>query len=99
MKFKIKNYDYEILEVEEDSKELNGNSYGVTDYNLCKIYLQKDLNNRLKKETLIHELCHTFMGAYGHNTSNERIFDIENVCEIMAVFAEDILEIANKYFK
>lgn len=57
MKVKIKDYEYEIIEIEENSKELS-DCYGLTDYNLCKIYLQNDLNIILKKETLIHELLH-----------------------------------------
>ena len=98
MKIKIKDYEYEILEVDKDGVELKGQSLGLTKYEDNKIFLDKDMEYNRKRSVLKHELFHAFIDAYGHYFDNGLVFTCEHVCEIGATFSEDILEIVNKYF-
>lgn len=93
MKVRIKDYEYEIVEVDYigDNTDIVGN----TDNRLCKISLIKDLDYTLKRKTLIHELAHAFINSYGFNDYD---FKEENVCYFFETYGDDILKIAEDYF-
>ena len=94
MKVRIKDYEYEIVEVDYigDSTGIVGN----TDNRLYKISLIKDLDYTLKRKTLIHELVHAFINSYGFNDYD---FKEENVCYFFETYGDDILKIIEDYFK
>lgn len=100
MKVKIKDYDYEIIEVEKDStllkQEEDRVTFGQTDFENQKIYLNKDVTPIRLKKTLIHELTHAFAEAYGFS---ERLFDEEELCLFSEAYLEDIISICSEYFK
>jgi len=81
MKVKIKDYEYEIIEVSKDSpllkQEEDKITFGQTDFENQKIYLNKDVAPIRLKKTLIHELTHAFAEAYGFA---ERLFNEEELC-------------------
>lgn len=99
MKVKIKDYDYEIIEVGRDSnllKQEEGKiTFGQTDFENQKIYLNKDISSIRLRKTLIHELTHAFLEAYGFS---ERIFNKEELCLFNESYMEDIMQIVDKYF-
>lgn len=104
MIIRIKNYEYEILEVGQEEKDFfDENSdlklYGQTIYTKQKIKLYKDLTYQRKRETLIHELTHAFHDVYLASQHIKDKFDEEDICCFMASYCEDILKIANDYFK
>lgn len=64
MKVKIKDYEYTIVEVDDnDANFIKDNElvlYGQTLYTKQLIKIYKDLSPKRKRETLIHELTHAF---------------------------------------
>lgn len=104
MKVKIKEYEYEIVEVDKDEKGFtNANGelqlYGQTIYDEQKIKLYKHLNITRKRATLIHELTHAFHDVYLASQHIKDEFDEEDICCFVASYSEDILNIVNDYFK
>ena len=104
MKVKIKDYEYEIKEVDENEKDFfNENNelrlYGQTIYEEQVIKIYKHLNIKRKRDTLIHELTHAFHDVYLSSQHIKDKFDEEDICYFMASYSEDILKIVNEYFK
>lgn len=99
MKVKIKDYEYEIIEVAKDStllkQEEDKITFGQTDFENQKIYLNKDVTQIRLKKTLIHELTHAFAEAYGFS---ERLFNEEELCLFNEAYLEDVMKIVNQYF-
>lgn len=103
MKVKIKDYEYEIVEVEKEEKDFTNKDgelqlYGQTHYVEQKIRLYKHLNSTRKRDTLIHELTHAFCDVYLASQHIKDKFDEEDICCFMASYSEDILKIVDKYF-
>lgn len=103
MKIKIKNYDYEIIEVDDTDKDFMENGdiklFGQTIYSKQLIKLYRDLPFPRKRETLIHELTHAFYDVYLSSYHIKDKFDEEDIACFMATYSEDILKIVNDYFK
>ncbi|MBQ7139976.1 MAG: hypothetical protein IJO32_00555 [Bacilli bacterium] len=99
MKVKIKNYNYEIIEVEQNDNNLIGNDnnyhWGICDYKQRKIFIMNDLMNKDKRTVLIHEVSHAFIEAYGF--LQVKLND-EIMSDFIASYSEDILKIVNDYF-
>lgn len=99
MDLKINNTTWRIEEVSEaemDNEMRNDYTLGVTIYREQKIMLLSNQPNM--KKTLIHELLHVWLYENGHN-AQERQFNHEDVCEIMASCYDFINEIVNSYFQ
>lgn len=103
MEIRIKNYIYQIIEVDDTNKDFMTNKglalYGQTIYPHQIIKLYKDLLPTRKRQTLIHELTHAFMDVYLPSQHVKDKFDEEDICCFMATYSEDILKIVNDYFK
>ena len=104
MKFKIKEYEYEVIEVEKEEKDFKNEDgelrlYGQTIFEEQKIKIYKNLKPRRKRETLIHELTHAFYDVYLASYHIKDKFDEEDICCFMATYSEDILKIVNDYFE
>jgi len=99
MKIKIDKHIYKIQEVEKASEELTTNdpneAWGRCNYTKRTIYLRKDLDLYTKRKTLIHELTHAFIEAYGFYQVD---FNNEIVCDFLGNYASEIINISNKYF-
>ena len=105
MKFKINNRDWEIIETsqskmceKENVEENNENKfYGLCCYNTQIIYLWEDLCKQQKRETLMHELLHCYLGCY---CSFEDIsWNTDVVANICANSHDIIHKIVEDYFK
>ena len=95
MKFKCNNTEYEIKEVTciEDEVE----TVGLTRYQERIIYLKR-LEKDFMIKTLKHELTYVWLYEYRHN-QEEKEFNCEDVCEIVASSNEFINEVVEEYKK
>ena len=72
--------EYEIVEAEintamiEDPKEC----YGEIDYNKCKIYLNANYDEKIKQETLLHEILHGITDMYDLDMSENFVTRLSN---------------------
>lgn len=102
MKIKIKNYEWEIIEVDDTDKDFVVDSeirlFGQTIYSKQLIKLYRDIPITRKRETLIHELTHAFYDVYLNSYHIKDKFDEEDIACFMATYSEDILEIVDNYF-
>lgn len=99
MKFEVNNTIWTIEEVDEatiNNEMKQDGTLGVTIYKSQKILLLKEQANIVK--TLIHELIHVWLYEYGHN-QNEKEFNCEDVCEIVASSNDFINRIVEEYKK
>ena len=105
MKFKMNERTWEITEapgdwlLEEYKKELGPNStfcFGLTRYHNQMIYINSEMCEDVKRQTLMHELMHCYMWNY---LSNYNEWGEEAVCDICANSHDIIHKIAEDYFK
>lgn len=102
MKVKIKEQNYTIKKVsnvlmnkEVANTDTQQTFFGLCDYNANTIFLNDDMDKDRIKPTLIHELTHAFIFEFGHKQSEE--FNEERVCDLFGAFAEEIMDITDKY--
>lgn len=103
MKFVMNDRDWEIIEVdqnkmrelEKDDNEKN-EYYGLTVYNEQIIYLWEKLPKQQKRQTLIHELFHCYLGVYV--SFQDLNLTEEVVCNLTANSHDIIHEIVERYF-
>lgn len=100
----MNNRQWEIEEVSQDKlkeevgvKEDSGWYHGLTVYSQLKIYIWKDMNKEAKRQTLMHELLHCYIGEYCSFQDMNYTEDI--VCNISANSHDIIDKIVNDYFK
>ena len=100
MKIIINKWEYEISAVKEDDKILlmDDNYYhsGITDLKDQKIYIQEGLNSQQLWYTVVHELTHAYLQAYGMLQIN---YNDEIVADIMGIYGKDIIETAEYVIK
>lgn len=102
MKFKINGNTWEVLTIsntEIDNIESNNGEnfiHGTTRYGLNKILVNKEAPEPLR--TLKHELMHVWLYEYGHR-ADEKQFNEEDICEIVASSNDFINEIVEQYQK
>jgi len=97
MKFKINNTEWTIKTVDEatmNNEMKQDGTLGVTIYKTQEVLLLEKQANIVK--TLKHELSHVWMYEYGHN-QEEKEFNCEDVCEIVASSNDFINEIVERY--
>lgn len=105
MKFKMNNRDWEIIEcnqakmneIEETSENGIDKYFGLCCYDKQIIYLWEDLHEQQKRETLMHELIHCYIGAYC--SFEDVVWNTDLVCNISANSHDIIHEIVEDYFK
>lgn len=103
MKFKMNNRNWEILETDqkklkeiEECENEKGNIYGLCCYDTQIIYLWEDLHKEQKRETLIHELLHCYIGCYC--SFEDVVWNEDLMCNVCANSHDIIHDIVNKYF-
>ena len=102
MKFKMNDRDWEIKEVEQkkmrEIEEDNGKNtyFGLTVYDEQVIYLWEELPTQQKRQTLLHELFHCYLGVYV--SFQELELKEELVCNLVANSHDIIHKIAEDYF-
>lgn len=100
MKFKINNTEWNIKEVDEaiiNNEMKQDGTLGVTIYKTQEILLLENQANLIK--TLKHELTHVWLYEYGHRQDDEKKFDYEDICEIVASSNDFINEMIEQYKK
>ena len=104
MKFKINDRNWEIKETDQEhmkaimnNKNSDGYYYGITKYTEQIIYLCDELCEEQKKQTLLHELMHCYLGVYCSWQTDS--MDVELVCDVSANSHYIIHEIVEDYFK
>ena len=90
----IKNH---IIDYKYDGEPESGRYYGQTYFSEQKIYLDKDLHIQQKKQTLLHELMHCYIGCFLFQ--NSRDYTEEDLCNISASSHNLIHKIVEDYFK
>lgn len=104
MQFIMNNRNWEIKEVDgqwlldEYNKEYKNGFYcfGLTKYSKQIVYLNSELCNDVKKQTLYHELMHCYLWSYMHNFSE---IGEEAMCDISANSHDIIHKIVEGYFQ
>ena len=103
MKFKMNGRDWEIKEVDQnkmrelESDDNEKNTYfGLTTYENQTIWLWEDLHPNQKRQTLIHELFHCYVGCY--YSFQDTAYTEELVCNLVGNSHDIIHEIVEKYF-
>lgn len=99
MKIVINTIEWEIKEVDSLDGILVVNSRrckGVCDYGTQIISIQNNLKENIKRQTLAHELTHAFL--FQTQIDEKDKYSEEFVCEFLARYAFQILEIVDKYF-
>lgn len=100
MQFNINNTEWIIRTVNEaeiNNEMKNDFTLGVTIYKTQEILLLKDQANIIK--TLKHELMHVWLYEYGHRQDDEKKYDYEDVCEIVASSNEFINKAVGDYLE
>lgn len=101
MEFEINNAKWLIKEISQEEMQYSMGeegkyTHGITIYSEDTIYI--NATSPEKERTLKHELTHVWLYMYGHNQDNKQ-FDYEDVCEIVASSNNFINEVVKKYFK
>lgn len=103
MKFKMNNREWEIKEISQDmfyptsNPEEQGDCYGLCAYNEQTIYLWKDLHKEQKRQTLMHELMHCYIGSY-ISFEDVEAYNEDVLCNISANSHDIIHNIVEEYF-
>lgn len=91
----IGNATYKIFFINNDLderlylKEDESYHFGITDFKKEEIYINNNLSNNKKKQTLIHEITHAYINEYGFKSTD--YFNEEQLCEFMAMQGDNIL--------
>ena len=67
--------------------------HGITEYVTSTIYIDEDLDGFLLAKALRHELTHIYLWETGQQG---RVFDEEELCDIMSVAAPSIYKTADE---
>lgn len=99
MEVKINRLLWKIEEIESVDSRLYVNEkycFGVCEYAIRTIYLDKNMEERYKRKVLRHELCHALLASYMLRSKDE--YTEEELCEFVALYADEIKEIEFRYF-
>lgn len=101
MQFEINNALWQVKEISDEEMQYNKGkegyyTHGFTCYSEDTIYV--NATSPEKERTLKHELTHVWLYMCGHN-QDDRVFNNEDVCEIVASSNNFINEVVKKYFK
>ncbi len=107
MEFEINGRHWRIEEVnQKDLQELKGvelekDNYflGLTVYYNQTIFIWNGLHREQKRQTLLHELIHCYIGVYCDFQLDYTNIDEDYLCNISANSHDIIHEIVERYFK
>lgn len=94
--FDINGETWKIIQVPQITDEIT--IIGETEYHTRTIRLLDWVDRTTRIRTLKHELTHVWLWEYGHN-QQEKEFNHEDVCEIVASSNDFINTIVTDYFK
>ncbi len=91
----INGYPFKIEFVDGDTAKMNPDkdhyNLGLTEYCGGVISIRKGMNKQLTRSTVIHELVHAFIFAFGYTVEGE-----EAMCDFFGAQADVILRLANQ---
>lgn len=82
--------DSEFLAFDDPNKEI----LGRTDYLKQNIYIRNDIPFNRRRQTIIHELTHAFIDAYGF--SMLEYWNEEQLCMFFEVYSPHIVSLSDK---
>lgn len=95
MNIQINGYPFKVEFVEGDIEKMNPDkehyNLGLTEYFNATISIRKGLNEQITRSTVIHELIHAFIFAYGYTVEGE-----EAMCNFFGSQADEILRLTNE---
>ncbi len=101
-KFYMNSREWKIIEdtqlqiKEKNNKNDDDYYFGICDYREQIIYLDKDLCDEAKQQTLLHELMHCYLYCYYTNT--DELYNEEVLCNVSANSHIVIDKIFKSYF-
>lgn len=95
---RINKLDYKVFMVEPyNGSLLVDGTFRVG--SCCKstgeIYIQNKLEYEIMRRTIMHELTHAYVCAYGHDA--RKGYDEEDLCEFTANFSDSIVTTQTRY--
>lgn len=95
MEVMINGYPFRIEFVDGDIEKMNPDkdhyNLGLTEYREGVISIRKGLNQPTTRSTVIHELVHAFIFAFGYTVESE-----EAMCDFFGAQADEILRLTNQ---
>ena len=92
IKIKINNRNWKVRFVKGTDKNLcaedNEIVCGITNYGKSTIYINKEIDDDVMLDTIVHELTHAYLFVYGFGQVEN--FTEENVCDVFGAFAIDL---------
>lgn len=86
--FRIEFVDGDIAKMNPDKNHYN---LGFTEYCEGVINIRKGMNKQVTRSTVIHELVHAFIFAFGYTVEG-----VEAMCDFFGAQADVILRLANQ---
>ena len=100
MILKVGKSKYNVIEVDKTSIDSDEQGYyGCICYLKREIEILDKLPTVQKRRTLMHELMHAFLFEYALPQQNDITYTFERLCEVASTYADDIVKLADKYFK
>lgn len=98
MDVRINGYPFKVKFVDADKPKMNPDkghyNFGLTEYIDGVISIRKGLNYRATRSTVIHELTHAFLFAFGYTIEGE-----EAMCDFFGSQGDDIIKMADSIMK
>lgn len=97
--FKVNGQEWKVVMVSPFHPALfNTDDYalGVCDNSVKTIYINDELDNKMTKRVLCHEIAHAAMFSYEVNLTFEQE---ELLADLLATYGSEIIEITNQIFE
>lgn len=98
--YQINNKNWNMAFVEPYSEVLkrsdNSFTVGVCDNNTQMIYIADNLQGVFLRKVLLHEVTHSAIFSYGIDMSVEQE---EMLCDFLATFGDEIIDVVDNIFK
>lgn len=98
MNIQINGYPFKVELVEQDSPKMNPGEeryyMGLTEYFENLISIRKGMNERMTRATVIHELIHAYIFAFGYHLEEE-----EAICNFFGSQGDAIISLADEIMR
>lgn len=94
----INGYSFKVKFVDGNGRKMkvdkNTCNLGLTEYIDGVIRIRRGMNRKITRSTVIHELTHAFMFAFGYTIEGE-----EAMCDFFGAQGDDIIQMADSIMK
>lgn len=98
MKIKINNIPWKVVFTDKESKRMKKDKdtffLGLCEYDKARISIRKNQTVEVMRGTVIHELVHAFLFAYGVNVTGD-----EEMCNFFGAYADEIVRLTDEIMK